>query len=275
MHRGRAEAARGCGRGDLRGGPPRGRAGSSTSRSQAIALIKPASLPRTSSGKVQRHACREAFLAGSLDVVAGWTRPRHRPPTIPRTAAESPVFAQDRRSSGSSSVADAITAWLAAKVAGPLGIRPDEVDIRSPLAAFGIGSLQAVRLAADLEEWLGRKLCPTLVYDYPTIDALAGFLAGESTDGAGRGPASAWPRWPRADRDHRHRLPVPGAARARRVLGTASRAARRRSASSRASRWTEHDLEDPTSRGASGFLKSVDRFDADFFGISPREAMYL
>ena len=87
---------------------------------------------------------------------------------------------------------DAIAAWLAAKVAGPLGIRPDEVDTRRPLAGFGIGSLQAVRLAAELEEWLGRKLSPTLVYDYPTIDALARFLAGEdlpASDAAG-GPAT-------------------------------------------------------------------------------------
>ena len=40
----------------------------------AIRLIKMLSLPRTSSGKVQRHACREAFLAGSLEIVAEWTR---------------------------------------------------------------------------------------------------------------------------------------------------------------------------------------------------------
>ena len=57
---------------------------------------------------------------------------------------------------------DAIAAWLAAKVAAPLGMRPAEVDLRRPLASFGIGSLQAVRLAVDLEEWLGRKLTPTL-----------------------------------------------------------------------------------------------------------------
>ena len=38
----------------------------------AIRLIKMLSLPKTSSGKVQRRACREAFLAGALDIVATW-----------------------------------------------------------------------------------------------------------------------------------------------------------------------------------------------------------
>ncbi len=38
----------------------------------AIVLIGPRSIPRTSSGKIQRYACREAFLAGTLDVVHEW-----------------------------------------------------------------------------------------------------------------------------------------------------------------------------------------------------------
>jgi acyl transferase domain-containing protein/acyl-CoA synthetase (AMP-forming)/AMP-acid ligase II/acyl carrier protein len=38
----------------------------------AIVLIEPRSLPRTSSGKIQRYACREAFLAGTLDAVHEW-----------------------------------------------------------------------------------------------------------------------------------------------------------------------------------------------------------
>ncbi|MGA9383028.1 MAG: fatty acyl-AMP ligase, partial [Phormidium sp.] len=35
----------------------------------AIALIKTGSIPKTSSGKIQRHACRAKFLEGSLDIV--------------------------------------------------------------------------------------------------------------------------------------------------------------------------------------------------------------
>lgn len=38
----------------------------------AVVLIKPASIPKTSSGKIKRHACRLGFLDGSLDVVYDW-----------------------------------------------------------------------------------------------------------------------------------------------------------------------------------------------------------
>ncbi|MCS7237272.1 MAG: AMP-binding protein [Thermoguttaceae bacterium] len=40
----------------------------------AVVLIRPASLPRTTSGKIQRLLCREKFLTGQLKVVFEWRR---------------------------------------------------------------------------------------------------------------------------------------------------------------------------------------------------------
>ncbi len=45
----------------------------------AVVLIEPRSISRTSSGKIQRYACREAFLAGTLDVVHEWRDRQGRP----------------------------------------------------------------------------------------------------------------------------------------------------------------------------------------------------
>jgi acyl-CoA synthetase (AMP-forming)/AMP-acid ligase II len=41
-------------------------------RVQGVALIAPRSLPKTSSGKVQRYACREEYLGGGLEIVHEW-----------------------------------------------------------------------------------------------------------------------------------------------------------------------------------------------------------
>jgi acyl-CoA synthetase (AMP-forming)/AMP-acid ligase II len=39
----------------------------------ATVLVKPGSIPKTSSGKIKRHACRTKFLNGSLNVVEDWS----------------------------------------------------------------------------------------------------------------------------------------------------------------------------------------------------------
>jgi acyl-CoA synthetase (AMP-forming)/AMP-acid ligase II len=38
----------------------------------AVLLLRAGSIPKTSSGKIQRYACRTGFLTGSLDIVGGW-----------------------------------------------------------------------------------------------------------------------------------------------------------------------------------------------------------
>jgi acyl-CoA synthetase (AMP-forming)/AMP-acid ligase II len=38
----------------------------------AVALLRPLTIPKTSSGKIQRHVCKAAFLNGSLDIVQEW-----------------------------------------------------------------------------------------------------------------------------------------------------------------------------------------------------------
>jgi acyl-CoA synthetase (AMP-forming)/AMP-acid ligase II len=43
---------------------------------QAVALVRPRAIPKTSSGKVQRYLCKERFLADELETVARWDAPR-------------------------------------------------------------------------------------------------------------------------------------------------------------------------------------------------------
>lgn len=42
----------------------------------AIVLIMPFTIPKTSSGKIKRHACKEKYLSGSFDVLAEWNANR-------------------------------------------------------------------------------------------------------------------------------------------------------------------------------------------------------
>lgn len=74
---------------------------------------------------------------------------------------------------------ETIQDWLIAKVADSVPDAPEEIDVREPLASYGLSSLAAVSLTADLEDWLNLRLPPTLAWDYPTIESLARYLETE------------------------------------------------------------------------------------------------
>ena len=76
-----------------------------------------------------------------------------------------------------SHTAAAIELWAVEKLSEALGVTPAEIDVRESLDTYGMGSIQAVSFAGDLEEWLGRDLPATLLWDYPTLAALAAHLA--------------------------------------------------------------------------------------------------
>ncbi len=70
-----------------------------------------------------------------------------------------------------------IEAWLVAHVAEAAGIAAAEVDVQETFDSFGLSSREAVTMSGDLEEWLEVRLPATLVYQYPTVEKLAEYLA--------------------------------------------------------------------------------------------------
>jgi acyl carrier protein len=75
--------------------------------------------------------------------------------------------------------ASEIQAWMVSYLADLLEADPDELNVTIPFDRYGLDSSVAVGMTGDLENWLGTKLDPTLLYDYPTIESLAQHLADE------------------------------------------------------------------------------------------------
>ncbi len=72
---------------------------------------------------------------------------------------------------------DEIQKSLVQEIAHVLGIEPDSVDPRERFNRSGLDSLGTTRMIAALSQLLGRPLSPTLAWEYPTVEALASFLA--------------------------------------------------------------------------------------------------
>jgi acyl carrier protein len=61
-----------------------------------------------------------------------------------------------------------------------LGLRTtDALDAKTPLNELGFDSLMAVELANTLSRSAARAFSVTLLFDYPTFDALANYLLAE------------------------------------------------------------------------------------------------
>ena len=78
---------------------------------------------------------------------------------------------------GTPSKAETIQGWLIDKLAEVLEIEPNQIDVGQDFEEYGLESAEAINLSGDLEDYLGCRLPPTLLWDYQNIEALAQYLA--------------------------------------------------------------------------------------------------
>ena len=67
--------------------------------------------------------------------------------------------------------------WLQKRIASLLEVSIEEIDARSPLENFGLGSKDATGMVAELDSMLDVRLPATLLYEHETIHALANHIA--------------------------------------------------------------------------------------------------
>jgi acyl-CoA synthetase (AMP-forming)/AMP-acid ligase II/acyl carrier protein len=145
----------------------------------AIILLKAGGLPKTSSGKVQRHACRIDYLAGALASVSSWQVSRSTHTTAAPCAQHAPPSAE------------AIEEWMLGWIGGKIGKHASALDATQPFTSFGLDSLALVEMGSALDAWLGRSTRDVMVFDYPTIRLLACHLAHRDGPAAAPAPPAA------------------------------------------------------------------------------------
>ena len=73
--------------------------------------------------------------------------------------------------------AEAIQGWLIDRLAEILELEPNQIDVRQNFEEYGLESAEAINLSGDLEDYLGCRLPPTLLWDYQNIEDLSQYLA--------------------------------------------------------------------------------------------------
>jgi acyl-CoA synthetase (AMP-forming)/AMP-acid ligase II/acyl carrier protein len=148
-----------------------------------IVFVRPGTFPHTSSGKVQRRACRDGLRSGSLNVVYQWHAEAEECP------GRSPAGGVGRTE-------QELRGWLQAQLQEVLKT-PAPPRPETSFFEMGLDSLKAVELCARLQRAVGPEypLSETLAFDYPTISRLERHLAERfgTAEVTGRNQAAAGP----------------------------------------------------------------------------------
>ncbi|WP_431969893.1 HAD-IIIC family phosphatase [Nocardia sp. bgisy134] len=257
----------------------------------AVLLIRPGTIFKTSSGKIQRSACRAAYLSGELlALLAGPVRSPEdelddydaEPETV------RPETAEPAAGSAAQPSAEAIRSWLVTAIARQAALDPERIDAHRPMVEFGLGSADLVEMVVDLSDFVGRFLDTNLLFDHPTIDGVATALAPDPSHDPAAASAAEAEAAPGDDADDdaiailSMSCRFPGAADSPEALWRLLDGNGDALTEVPAGRWDIDGLYDPdisapgkayTFRG--GYVDGIDRFDAAFFGIGPREAAVM
>lgn len=71
--------------------------------------------------------------------------------------------------------------WLTERVSGYLERPAAQIDPSVMLAEYGMDSVYALSLCGDIEAEYDLEIDPTLAWEYPTIDAITGYLRDRLT----------------------------------------------------------------------------------------------
>jgi amino acid adenylation domain-containing protein len=112
----------------------------------AVVLIKGGSIPKTSSGKIQRRACKADFLAGTLKVLASSILESNENTENLTCLNREGILAvsQEERQS-------LLESYLQEQVAQIIGVSPSFAEKYQPLIGFGLDSLKVFELKNRIE----------------------------------------------------------------------------------------------------------------------------
>ncbi|HWH90152.1 MAG TPA: non-ribosomal peptide synthetase [Pseudomonas sp.] len=127
-----------------------------------VVLLNPGALPKTSSGKLQRSACRNRLADDSLDSYA----------IFPSTIAETPTA-----TSGASDL-EALIGQIWAEQ-----LNVEQVGAEDHFFLLGGNSIAATQVIARVREVLGVELSLRLLFEAPTLSAFAATVAQQQADG--------------------------------------------------------------------------------------------
>ena len=143
----------------------------------AVVLLKPTRIPKTSSGKIRRRACRAAFLAGGLDAIGVSVLDDVPPSPDADALSRDALLTETLLAMPPRQRHQLLERYLRKQVARSTKVPLSRLDTRQPLSTLGLDSLMAVELRHNLETDLGVLLPVETLLQTSSIAQLATHVA--------------------------------------------------------------------------------------------------
>lgn len=95
---------------------------------------------------------------------------------ISQVPMQTPVKVSTDSDASDCKSSEEVRIWIVGYLSNLLEIAADEIETDVPFDSYGLDSSAAIGLTGDLEDWIGREVDPTLLYDYPTVESLVNYL---------------------------------------------------------------------------------------------------
>jgi acyl carrier protein len=148
------------------------------------ALIRPGCLPRTPSGKVRRFACREGLTGDALPILARWES-RLGDDEPGQATGGGATWLAELRAQPRARREGLLRRRMQEELAALAGLGAGELpSVEAGFFDLGLDSVAVVSFGALLERELGLRPEPTLMFEHPTLAALAAHLFATLLDDA-------------------------------------------------------------------------------------------
>jgi acyl-CoA synthetase (AMP-forming)/AMP-acid ligase II len=142
-----------------------------------LIFIKPRTIPKTSSGKLQRYLCKQLYLSGQFES-NGITDKKNfiQFNSLKKWRLDDLFFKRDR---SIEITARNIEKWFVERVAQELKIPSKEVDVKKPISSY-LDSVLMVGVAGDLSLWLKSNFDPAHFVGSHSIESIAQSYSNKS-----------------------------------------------------------------------------------------------
>ncbi|KAK6937080.1 Phosphopantetheine binding ACP domain [Dillenia turbinata] len=142
----------------------------------SVVLLKPRTIPKTTSGKIMRHKCLKQFIDGNLDVVESPIQQRSLHQSI-TPMSDHAKACQPKAIISSNPVTrkKEIIEFLKGLLSEQTGITLINISVTESLMSYGVDSIGVVRAAQKLSQFLGVPVGAMDIFTATSIEDLANF----------------------------------------------------------------------------------------------------